>query len=544
MDSKPYSSTHLPPAGEERQQPAASAWSPLRHALFRGLWLAAIASNIGTWMQEVGAGWLMTSLSPDPFTVALVQAASTAPMFLLALPGGALSDIVDRRRYLLVLQGWMAGVALTLALLAWSGAITPAGLLWLTLAMGVGSALMMPAWAALIPELVPPAELPAAVVLSGVGINIARAIGPALAGLIVSAAGPWATFLLNAISFLGVIVVLWRWRPAVVEQPLPAERFFGALRVGLRYARQEPALHAVLVRALAFFLCASAGMALLPLIVRHELAGGANLYGGLLACVGVGAVGGAALLPTVRRRLSKNSLVMVASLLYALTLATLGLIRSVPALAIALLVGGAAWLAVLSSLQVSAQTVAPAWVRARALAIYMLVFFGAMAAGSALWGAVAQQAGPSTALLAAALGLTLLVPLSWWFELTPSEEVDRSPSLHWPTPIVATEVEPDRGPVLITLQYEVDPAHAAAFAEAMNGVARVRRRNGAVSWGLFNDAENPRKWIEVFVDESWVEHLRHHRRVTRADVDVEAAARRFQVEDIPLVIKHYLAPER
>lgn len=495
-------------------------------------------------MQEVGAGWLMTSLSPDPFTVALVQAASTAPMFLLALPGGALSDIVDRRRYLLVLQGWMAGVALTLALLAWSGAITPAGLLWLTLAMGVGSALMMPAWAALIPELVPPAELPAAVVLSGVGINIARAIGPALAGLIVSAAGPWATFLLNAISFLGVIVVLWRWRPAVVEQPLPAERFFGALRVGLRYARQEPALHAVLVRALAFFLCASAGMALLPLIVRHELAGGANLYGGLLACVGVGAVGGAALLPAVRRRLSKNSLVMVASLLYALTLATLGLIRSVPALAIALLVGGTAWLAVLSSLQVSAQTVAPAWVRARALAIYMLVFFGAMAAGSALWGAVAQQTGPSTALLAAALGLTLLVPLSWWFELTPSEEVDRSPSLHWPTPIVATEVEPDRGPVLITLQYEVDPAHAAAFAEAMNGVARVRRRNGAVSWGLFNDAENPRKWIEVFVDESWVEHLRHHRRVTRADVDVEAAARRFQVEDIPLVIKHYLAPER
>jgi MFS family permease len=316
-------------------------------------------------MQEVGAGWLMTVLSPDPLAVALVQAASTAPMFLLALPGGALADIVDRRRYLLLLQGWMAGVALLMALLAWSDAITPAGLLALTLALGVGSALMMPAWAALIPELVPAPDLPAAVVLSGVGMNIARAVGPALAGLIVSAAGPWATFLLNAVSFLGVMMVLWRWRPAVVEQPLPAERFFGALRVGLRYPRQEPALHAVLVRALAFFLCASAGMALLPLVVRQDLAGGANLYGGLLACVGGGAISGALLLPELRRWLSRHRLVMVASLLYALTLAALGLIRSVPVLAVTLLVGGAAWLAVLSSLQVSAQTVAPARARAR-----------------------------------------------------------------------------------------------------------------------------------------------------------------------------------
>lgn len=249
-------------------------------------------------------------------------------------------------------------------------------------------------------------------------------------------------------------------------------------------------------------------------------------------------------LPTLRRWLSRDSLVTVASLLYALTLAALGLTRSAPALAVAMLVGGAAWLAVLSSLQVSAQTVAPTWVRSRALAVYMLTCFGALTTGSTLWGAVAQQAGSSTALLAAALGLVLLVPLRGWFELTPGEEVDRSPSLHWPMPVVATEVKPDRGPVLVTLEYEIDPTHAAAFAEAMNEVARIRRRNGAVSWGLFNDAENPRKWIEVFVDESWVAHLRHHRRVTRADVDVEAAARRFQVEDTSPIIKHYLAPER
>ncbi len=508
------------------------------------MWLAAIASNIGTWMHEVGAGWLMTALSPDPLIVALVQAAGTAPMFLLALPAGALSDIVDRRRYLLVLQGWMAGVALTLALLAWSGTITPAGLLVLTLAMGFGSALMMPAWVALIPDLVPAGELPAAVVLSSVGINISRAIGPALAGLIIGLTGSWATFLLNAVSFAGVIIVLWRWRPAPVEQILPSERFFGALRVGLRYARREPALHAVLARALAFFLCASAGLALLPLIVRQELAGGANLYGGLLACVGAGAVGGAFLLPKLREWLSRDALVAVASLLYALTLATLGLVRSIPALALAMLASGAAWIAVLSSLQVSAQTLVPAWVRSRALAVYMLTFFGAMTAGSGLWGMVSRQHGLAAALLTAALGLALLVPLSWRFKLASGEGVDRSPSLHWPAPVTAESVEMDRGPVLVTLEYQVDPADAVAFARTMREVARIRRRNGAVSWGLFNDAENPGKWLEFFIDESWVEHLRHHQRMSRADVDIEAAARRFLVGGNAPTVRHFLAPER
>ncbi|MFO7641856.1 MAG: MFS transporter [Candidatus Competibacteraceae bacterium] len=544
--SQPSPSSPLSPGEEERKPSAAppSAWSPLRHTIFRWVWLAAIASNIGAWMHEVGAGWLMTSLSSDPFTVALVQAANAAPMFLLALPAGALSDIVDRRRYLLVLQAWMAGVALTLALLAWSGGITPASLLWLTLAMGIGSALMMPAWVALTPDLVPPDELPAAVVLSSVGFNISRAVGPALAGLIISATGPWATFLLNTLSFLGVIVVLWRWRPPPVERVLPSERFFGALRIGLSYARREPTLHALLIRALAFFLCASAGMALLPLLVRLELAGGAHLYGGLLAGVGAGAVGGAFVLPKLRERLSRDALVAGASLLYAAILVCLALVRSVPALALAMLVAGAAWIAVLSSLQVSAQTLAPAWVRARVLAVYMLTFFGAMAVGSGLWGAVASQAGLSTALLAAAAGLALFVPLSWRFKLARGEGIDLSPSLHWPAPITVETVAPDRGPVLITLEYEVEPADAAAFAEAMREVARIRRRNGALSWGLFNDTENPRKWLEFFIDESWVEHLRQHHRFTRADREIEAAARRFQVGGASPTIRHYLAPER
>lgn len=290
-------------------RPKARAWSPLRHATFRWLWAASIVSNIGTWMHEVGAGWLMTSLSPSPLAVSLVQAASATPMLVLALPAGAFSDIVDRRRYLIAIQFWMSAVALALALLSLTEAITVIGLLLLTLAMGIGAAMMMPAWAALTPELVPPGELQPAIALSSVGMNVARAIGPALAGLIVSSAGPWATFLLNGISFLGVIVALWRWERQPAVSALPAERFFGALRAGIRYARSAPALHAVLIRTLGFFLFASAGMALLPLVVRRELGGTAATYGGLLACVGIGAVAGAFVLPKLRERCSRDLLV-------------------------------------------------------------------------------------------------------------------------------------------------------------------------------------------------------------------------------------------
>lgn len=336
--------------------PAASPWSPLRQATFRWLWLASIASNIGTWMHEVGAGWLMTSLSASPLNVALVQVAGSLPMFFLALPAGALADIVDKRRYLLGVQLWMALVATLLASLTLLQLTSVWLLLGLTLCMGIGTALMMPAWSATTPELVGKDELPAAVALSSVGVNLARAVGPAIAGVLVSLVGPWLTFALNALSFFAVIAVLLAWKREAVPSVLPAERLFGALRAGWRYSRSSRPLQSVLVRAVAFFLGASAGMSLLPLIVRGELHGNAMDFGLLLGSVGVGAVLGAAFLPRLRERLGSDRLVLLSSVLYALVLVALALLRNLYLLVPVMLLSGAAWIAVLSSLQVAAQT--------------------------------------------------------------------------------------------------------------------------------------------------------------------------------------------
>ncbi len=520
--------------------PAASPWSPLRQATFRWLWLASIASNIGTWMHEVGAGWLMTSLSASPLNVALVQVAGSLPMFFLALPAGALADIVDKRRYLLGVQLWMALVATLLASLTLLQLTSVWLLLGLTLCMGIGTALMMPAWSATTPELVGKDELPAAVALSSVGVNLARAVGPAIAGVLVSLVGPWLTFALNALSFFAVIAVLLAWKREAVPSVLPAERLFGALRAGWRYSRSSRPLQSVLVRAVAFFLGASAGMSLLPLIVRGELHGNAMDFGLLLGSVGVGAVLGAAFLPRLRERLGSDRLVLLSSVLYALVLVALALLRNLYLLVPVMLLSGAAWIAVLSSLQVAAQTSVPAWVRARALAVYILVFFGSMAAGGALWGLVASHLSITFALLCASAALLLGLFASLRCRLPVTEAEDLAPSLHWPAPLVDEEVDQERGPVMDTLEYDIDPQDAAAFQAAMVEVRAMRRRNGAVSWGLVQDSGNRRLWLEFFIDESWLEHLRHHQRVTRGELRVEAAARRFQSAGVEVRIRHYL----
>lgn len=519
---------------------AASPWQPLRQRTFRWLWLASIASNIGTWMHEVGAGWLMTSLSASPLAVALVQVAGALPMFLLALPAGALADIVDRRRYLLGVQLWMAAVALALAGLTLAGWMTVPLLLGLTLAMGVGTALMLPAWSALTPELVDKRELPAAIALSSLGMNVARALGPALAGVLVSLAGPWLTFALNAVSFLAVIVALLTWRRQPAAAVLPAERLLGAVRVGLRYARSSLQLQVVLARTAAFFLGASAGMALLPLLVRQALQGTALDFGILLGCVGLGAIGGAMLLPRLRERLSSDLLVAGASALYAGVLLGLAWIRDFAWLLPVMLVSGLAWIAVLSSLQVAAQTAVPGWVRARALAVYILVFFGTSALGGLLWGALASHFSLSLALSAAAGVLLAGIGLTWRLRLPVTPAADIAPALHWPAPILDDSLDRERGPVMVTLEYDIAPEHGPAFRQAMQAVGAMRRRNGAFSWALLQDSAEPRRWQEFFCDESWLEHLRHHHRVTHGEQRLEAAARQYQTPGVPIAIRHLL----
>jgi len=525
---------------ESSQTVQGSPWKPLAYKTFRWLWLASIASNIGGWMHEVGAGWLMTSLSSSPLHVSMIQVAAALPMFFLALPAGALADIIDRRRYLLGVQAWMALVALTLAIMTLSGLIGVTSLLLLTFCLGIGTALMMPAWTALTPELVDKQDLSAAIVLSGVGVNVARAIGPAIAGVLVSLAGPWLTFALNAVSFCGVMVVLWLWKREQHPSVLPAERFLGALRVGWRYARSSRALQAVLIRAIAFFLFASAGMSMLALIVRSKLHGTSGQYGLLLACVGVGAIAGALLLPKLRDRFTSDALVGGASLVYAVNILALAFVPNVYALIPFMLIGGVAWISVLSSLQVAAQTSVPAWVRARALAVYVLVFYGGTAAGGFLWGFIATHTSIPLALAIAAFGLVCGVALTRNVDLPVTTVEDIAPAMHWPAPLLEEGMDQDGGPVVVTVEYDIDPDKAPAFQQCMRQMERERRRNGAISWALVQDSGNARHWLEVFVDESWLEHLRHHERVTRGEQKIEAVARSYQSEGVEIRIRHYL----
>ena len=521
----------------------ASAWSPLGESVFRAIWIATVVSNIGTWMQDVGESWLMTSLTTSPILVALVETAGSLPVVLVALPAGALADIVDRRRLLLFMQIWMFVAAGAMGVLALMGQMTPARLLWLTFFLGVGSAISNPVWQAITPELVSPSDLPAAITLSGVGINIARAIGPALGGLIVAASGPWAVFFLNAASFVVIMAVVYRWQPAPRKSKLPPEDIVGAMRAGTRYLRHSPELQTVLIRSGIFVICASALWALLPQQARRHLGLGSFGYGLLLGFIGLGALVGAWLLPTIRERLSTNQLVAAGTVAFALATFSLAAVHSFAVLAAALAGGGVAWIAVLASLNVSAQTVTPSWVRARVMAVYLLVFMGGLAAGSAVWGFVAARLGVSTALLFAAIGLLIGPVAAWRYRLAGNTNLSLTPSLHWPEPIVLIDAEATEGPAITLVEYRIDPKTADEFLEAMKEMKRIRQRDGAIRWNLLRDTADPQRYIETFVTESWAEHLRQHERVTAEDREVEKRAQAFHLGPEPPRITHLIAEQ-
>lgn len=523
-------------------QPASSpsAWAPLRQPLFRALWLATVISNIGTWIHEVGAGWLMVTLDPHPLMVSLVQAATALPIFLLALPGGALADIIDRRRYLIATQLWMLMVALSLAVvtaLGWIGGWT---LLLFTFALACGAALNAPAWAATVPELVPPQQLQPAIALNSLGINLARAIGPALAGVVVAAAGPQAAFLLNAVSFVVVIIVLKRWQREVQPGTLPSERFFGAMRAGMRYVREATALQSVMGRAAGFFVFATATWALLPLIALGA-GGGANTYGLLLAGIGAGAVSAAMVMPKLRRRFARDVLVRGATVLYALATLGVALAGGMALQWVAMLVTGAAWLAVLSTLHVSAQTAVPQWVRARALSLYLMVYAAGMTGGAVIWGAVAARWGVAPALVLSAAGGLLAMFFTWRLSLGGDDGWSRVAPATLMQALAHADIPPERGPVEVHVEYRIAADDAVAFLAAAQALQRIRRRDGALSWGLFEDAAQPGRYLETFVVESWGEHLRQHHRGTAGDAAVVAAVRACHRGEGAPRVAHWIA---
>jgi MFS family permease len=514
-----------------------------QHRAFTVIWIATVVSNIGSWMYNAASGWLMVSLNGDALLVSLVQVANNLPMFMFALAAGALADIFDKRRFLIWVETATTLLSAVFAALVALGDVTPPTLLLFMFLIGVGGALSAPAWQSVVPQLVPAQDLAPAVSANSVGINISRAIGPALAGSIIGVAGIAAPFWVNAVSNLGVIGALLWWHPARSDaNRLPAEGFVSAMQTGFRHARHNPFLRATLIRAAAFFIFASAYWALLPLVAHDRISGGAGLYGILLGAIGAGALAGAFALPWVKVRLGPDRTVAAATAGTAVSLLLFGLARAPAAALAASFIAGASWIAVLANLNVSAQVALPDWVRGRGLAIFVTVFFGSMTLGSVIWGEVADIAGLPLAHFVAALGAVLAIPLTWRWKLQTGAGVDLTPSMHWPVPVVTHQIESDRGPVLVTVQYKLAPdGDRGAFLAAAQRLAHERRRDGAYSWGLFEDTAEKDSFMETFMVESWVEHLRQHQRVTHADRVLQDRMHRLLRQ--PPTVTHLVAVE-
>jgi predicted MFS family arabinose efflux permease len=525
--------------------PALSRLGPFRYTSFTALWIATVVSNIGGWMYSTAAGWLMTDLSPDPFIVALVQVAASLPMFLLAIPAGAVADIVDLRKFLVGTELAIAVISGAFALIVSLDAATPANLLLFTFLNGVVGAIQAPAWQAVVPQLVPAQSLRGAIAANSVGINISRAVGPALGGVILGRFGLAVPFWINAVSYLGMVGVLFCWRPPQRgRRHLPVEQFGSAIRTGFRHAKNNPHLQATMIRGAAFFLFATAYWALLPLIAREQIAGGPDLFGFILAVIGAGAVGGAFALRWLESKLGADWLVSAGAIGTAIAMALFAVARG-PALALlASIIAGAAWTVAVATLNVSAQIALPDWVRGRGLAMFVTVFFGAMAAGSAIWGQAASMVGLEAAQFIAAAGLVAAIPLTWRWKLGTGAGIDLTPSMHWPEPILTHEVERHEGPVLVTVEYRIDPRDRGAFLAAMDQLGYERRRNGAYGWGVFEDSASEGRMLETFLVESWLEHLRQHERVTNEDRVLQDLVNQFQTEGSTPKITHFIARER
>jgi MFS family permease len=517
-----------------QKPPATPAGNAFRHKAFTVIWIATVVSNIGGWISGVASGWLMTSLDSNAFVVSMVQVASSLPMFLFAIPAGALADIVNQRRFLIFGESTITITSAIFAALVWLHLITPLGLLLFTFIVTVGSAMTAPAWQSVVAKLVPKQDLPSAVAVNSVGINVSRAIGPAIGGVLIGALGIAAPFWIDAFSNIGVIAALIWWHaPKKSDSPLPPEPFGSAIRTGLRYARYNQYLRATLIRAIAFFVFSSAYWALLPLVARTQVAGGPALYGVLLGVIGISAVGGAFRLRWLRTTLGADWLVAAASLGTAAATALFALAHRPATAVMASFIAGASWIAAVASLNVSAQVALPEWVRGRGLAMYVTAMFGALTIGSAIWGQLAVFVGLPAALFCAAAGAIIGIPLTWRWKLQTGADVDFSPSMQWPDPVTTRSIEPDRGPVLVTVEYRIDPKNRKAFLHALGQNSRERRRDGAYDWGIFEDPADEGRFIETFLTDSWLDHLRLHRRVTKADRISEQAVRRFQIGEGP-----------
>ncbi len=521
--------------------PLPAALAPLQSVVFRGLWFAWLAANMTMWMNDVAAAWLMTSLTSDPMMVALVSTASTLPVFLLGLPSGAMADILDRRRYFAATQLWVSLIALVLAAVALAGKLTAPLLLLLTFANGVGLALRWPVFAAIVPQVVGREQMPMALALNGIAMNLSRVIGPALAGALLAAFNAAAVFVLNALLAAVAMVLILRWKSEPRTSTLPGERFIGAMRAGVNFAMQSPRLKTVLLRVFLFFTQASALVALLPLVALELHGGGPGSFTLMLSMVGAGAIVAALFFPRWRERFTRDQFVLVGTVVHALLAVAIVLVDEVWLAVPAMFVIGMAWISVANTLTVAAQTAMPDWVRARGMSIYQMGLMGGSAAGALLWGQVASWTNVQIAIIAASVFGMLVLLITRRLSVQWGQEIDFSPAKGGSVSEPAYAIGADEGPVMVTLEYQIDPARAAAFSVVMERTRRARLRQGALSWGLFRDTAVPGRYVEYFVDENWLEHQRRLERFTAFDAELRTQRLAYHVGAEPPVLRRYVA---
>lgn len=517
-----------------------SAWSVLDNRIFRALWLANVASGIGSAMHDTAAVWTMATLTASATLVTLMQTMSSLPLFLLALPAGALADIIDRRKVIIGSQIAALAVTALLVFFSWTGGLSPALLLGATFFLGITVAFTTPTWQALLAEIVEKKDLTGALTLGSIAVNISRAIGPMIAGILLASSGPTAAFLLNGLSFLGIIIVLWRWKRPAAMVGAHSERMLGAIMTALRFTRYSPVIQTVLVRNGLFAFFGIAPVALLPLIVRGQNLAAAD-FGMFMSAYGIGGIVTALfLLPKLRAKFSADQILTTATLIFAVLAASLSFLDQRFIMTAVLFVSGSAWLTAMSTLAVAAQSSFPNWVRARSSAIHLIVVQGSLALGALVWGQVTSQSDPDLALRIASGGLFLTLVLAKGLAINPAMQLDLTPSHHWNEHHLAMEPGDDDGPVVVCIEYQVKEQDLPSFGDSIAKLRVIRLRDGAFFWSLTQDLENPAMLRETFHVGSWGEHLRQHEHATEDDRRIEEAVLAFHTGSEPPKITHHL----
>lgn len=520
----------VPPA------PHPTAGSPLQIPVYRNVWIASIASNFGGLIQSVGAAWMMTMLGGSAQQIALVQAATTLPILLLALWAGAVADNLDRRKVMLAAQSAMFVMSAVLAGFAWAGWLSPVLLLVFTFAIACGTAINGPAWQASVGDMVPRTLLPQAISLNAMGFNIARSTGPAIGGIIVATAGAASAFLINAVSYLALIGVLLRWRPDLPERTLPRERLGMAMSAGLRYIVMSPNILSVLVRAALFGIGATAIPSLLPVVARDLIGGGALTYGVLFGGFGLGAVIAALMIGAIRRRVSPEGLVRIGALTMAAGAAGTSESNLAAATFVAMALAGFGWVLALATFNVIIQLASPRWVVARTLALYQMAAFGGMAGGSWLFGALASLHGVGEALGVASVLLVLVMVLGLRMPLPDPGGRALDPLGGWTAPDTTLPIQPRSGPIKISIEHRISEGDVPRFLGLMNERRRIRLRDGASNWLLLRDLADVELWLERFDFPTWLDYLRHNDRRTTADAENQQMLRDIRIGEVEPVV--------